>query len=183
MRTLSIFQVCKIPLFFFALAAGLTGMAFHSFAQSTDDSDSSAAKPANQWAVNCGAGQAGSGELLCRMVQNIIIAETKQRLLTVIIQPQEGSANHTMTLALPHGLDFTKGVQAKVDDKEAFDMVVQTSNQQGAFSSLPISDQLLADLKTGNEIKFTYQAMNGRTFNIGISLAGFTAAHKKLTSN
>lgn len=117
------------------------------------------------------------------MVQNIVVKDTRQRLLTVLIQPQRGSGNLVMNLVLPHGLDFTKGVTAKVDEKDPIQLAIRTSDQQGAYAGLTISQELLADLRGGDEMKFTYQAMNGRAFNLGVSLAGFTAAQKKLVSN
>lgn len=117
------------------------------------------------------------------MMQNVVVQETNQRLLTVVVRPQDDSPNHTLTLALPHGVDFIKGVEVVVDDKEPFNVPVQTSNTQGAFSNLPISDALLADMKAGMSIKFSFQSVSGQAFAVPISLTGFSTAYEKLTAS
>jgi len=164
------------------LAAGLALSMPAAFAQTTDRPTAAAQTPKNNWAVNCGTGETAEGPLVCQMMQNVVVQETNQRLLTVVVRPQKDSANHTLTLALPHGVDFLKGVDVQVDDKESFNVPVQTSSAQGAFSNLPISDELLAQLKAGTAIKFNFQAVSGQTFAVPISLIGFSTAYDKLSA-
>lgn len=166
------------------LTAGLALSMSTAFAQTTDRPTAAAAAetPKNNWSVNCGTGETAEGPLVCQMVQNVVVQETNQRLLTVVVRPQKDSANHTLTLALPHGVDFLKGVDVQVDDKETFNVPVQTSSAQGAFSNLPISDKLLAELKAGTAIKFSFQAVSGQTFAVPISLIGFSTAYEKLSA-
>lgn len=155
-----------------------------AYAQTTDRpaAPATAETPKNNWAVNCGTGETAEAPLLCQMMQNVIVQETNQRLLTVVVRPQKDSANHTLTLALPHGVDFIKGVDVQIDDKEAINVAVQTSNAQGAFSNLPISDELLAELKAGTSVKFTFHAVSGQTFAVPISLIGFSTSYDKLSA-
>jgi len=153
-----------------------------AFAQTTETPAATAEAQKNNWAVNCGAGETASAPLVCQMVQNVVVKDTNQRLLTVVIRPQAGSANHTLTLALPHGVDFLKGVQVAIDDKDATSVPVQTSNQQGAFANLPISDDMLAELKAGTSVKISFQAVSGQSFAVPLSLIGFTAAYEKLSA-
>ncbi|MGJ8570394.1 MAG: invasion associated locus B family protein [Hoeflea sp.] len=136
----------------------------------------------NNWSVNCGSGETADAPLACQMVQNVVVAESKQRLLTIVVRPASDSPNHTLTLALPHGVDFLKGVEVSVDENEAFNIPVQTSNQQGAFANLPISDALLAEMKAGASINITFHAVSGQTFALPISLIGFSTAYAKLSS-
>ncbi|AKI02025.1 Invasion protein B, involved in pathogenesis [Hoeflea sp. IMCC20628] len=166
------------------LVTGLALSMSAAYAQTTDRPAAAAAAQTskNNWAVNCGTGETAEAPLLCQMMQNVVVQETNQRLLTVVVRPQKDSANHTLTLALPHGVDFIKGVEVQVDEKEAFNVPVQTSNGQGAFSNLPISDELLADLKAGTSVKFTFHAVSGQTFAVPISLIGFSTAYDKLSA-
>ncbi|MCY0093643.1 invasion associated locus B family protein [Hoeflea ulvae] len=166
------------------LAAGIVLSMSAAYAQTTDRPSAAATPqtPKNNWAVNCGTGETAESPLLCQMVQNVVVQETNQRLLTVVVRPQKDAANHTLTLALPHGVDFLKGVDVQVDDKDAFNVAVQTSNAQGAFSNLPISDELLAELKAGTSVKFSFHAVSGQTFAVPISLIGFSAAYDKLAA-
>ncbi|KGF67329.1 hypothetical protein LL06_23270 [Hoeflea sp. BAL378] len=165
------------------LAAGLALPAPGALAQTTDRPSATAEAAKSNWAVNCGAGETAEAPLVCQMMQNVVVQESNQRLLTVVIRPQKDSPNHTLTLALPHGVDFLKGVAVAVDDKEAFTVPVQTSNPQGAFSNLPISDELLAELKAGTTITFNFQSVSGQSFSVPISLAGFSTAYEKLTAS
>ncbi|MEP3437312.1 MAG: invasion associated locus B family protein [Hoeflea sp.] len=165
------------------LAAALAVTLSPAFAQTTDRPMATAETSKSNWAVNCGAGETADAPLVCQMMQNVVVQESNQRLLTVVIRPQKDSPNHTLTLALPHGVDFIKGVEVTVDDKEPFTVPVQTSNPQGAFSNLPISDQLLADLKVGKSIEFKFQSVSGQSFAVPINLIGFSTAYEKLTAN
>ncbi|OCW56920.1 invasion associated locus B family protein [Hoeflea olei] len=166
------------------IAAALAASTPVVLAQTTDRPSAAAAEAAkSNWAVNCNAGETADAPLVCQMMQNVVVQESNQRLLTVIIRPQPESPNHTLTLALPHGVDFAKGVDIKVDDKEAVNIPVQTSSPQGAFSNLPISDAFLAQLKAGKSVTFTFHAVSGQTFAVPISLTGFSAAYEKLTAN
>lgn len=154
-----------------------------ALAQTTAAPAAAVETPKNNWSVNCGAGETAEAPLVCQMMQNVVVAESNQRLLTVIIRPQSDSANHTLTLALPHGVDFPKGVEVAIDDKEPFNVPVQTSNPQGAYSNLPISDELLAQLRSGSSVKFSFQSVSGQTFAVPISLIGFSTAYEKLAAS
>lgn len=153
-----------------------------ALAQTSGTPAKPAETPKNNWSVNCGTGESADSPLVCQMVQNVVMVESNQRLLTVVIRPQKDAANSVLTLALPHGVDFLKGVEVAIDDKKAFTVPVQTSNAQGAFSNLPISDALLADLKSGSSIKFSFQSMSGQVFAVPISLVGFSTAYQKLST-
>lgn len=177
--TLAIFRTGGLA----AIAAvTLTFSLSTAFAQTPEKPGKSAETPQNNWSVNCGAGETADSPLVCQMVQNVVVVESNQRLLTVVIRPQKEAANYMLTLALPHGVDFLKGVEVVIDDKKAFTVPVQTSNAQGAFSNLPISDALLADLKSGSSMKFSFQSMSGQTFAVPISLIGFSTAYQKLSA-
>lgn len=152
-------------------------------AQTSESSAPTADRTKNNWSVNCGAGDTAEAPLVCQMMQNVVVAETNQRLLTVVVRPQQDVANHMLTLALPHGVDFAKGVEVQIDDKDAVNVPVQTSNPQGAFSNLPISDDLLGDLRAGNAAKITFFAVSGQTFAVPISLVGFSTAYDKISSD
>lgn len=166
-----------------ALVMTLSGPMSPAFAQTTDRPAANSSASRSNWSVNCGAGEAADSPLVCQMVQNVVVQETNQRLLTIVVRPQVDAPNHMLTLALPHGVDFPKGVKVKIDDKEAFDLAVLTSNPQGAFSNLPISDELLGELRAGGTVTFTFYSVSGQTFSVPISLTGFTAAYEKLSAS
>lgn len=171
------------PLLLAAFTCVVFAMAPGAQAQTSETSASTVDRAKNNWSVNCGAGDTAEAPLVCQMMQNVVVAETNQRLLTVMVRPQQDVANHMLTLALPHGVDFGKGVDVQVDDKGAINVPVQTSNPQGAFSNLPISNELLADFRAGNTVKITFHAVSGQTFSVPISLIGFSNAYDKLAED
>lgn len=179
----------KVQFYFFVsmmAGAALMASASVSLAQSTTNKSNAQAKPAanakNAWLVTCGSAQTGN-ELVCRMAQNVIIAKTKQRLLSVVIQPDGKAKNHTMVVAMPHGLNIPKGVDLQVDELKARTVAIKTSDQNGTYASEPIDDVLLAALRKGDKLNVSYTFANGKKIRVPIGLRGFTAAYKKLTSN
>ncbi|MEM7427442.1 MAG: invasion associated locus B family protein [Pseudomonadota bacterium] len=144
-------------------------------------------QPGNAWAVNCGGGQSG-GELVCQMVQNVIVQDNKrkqrQRLISVIIRPAKEAVNHQMVIAAPHGLNLIEGVELKVDDAEKITKFpFKTSDRNGTYASEPISDILLEAMRRGRKLNVSYTFANGKKINIPLGLLGFTAAYNKLASN
>ena len=184
---------------FFVSAATLVAATFYltgmAAAQSLTTKSKSAPKPSqtaqkrqgNAWAVNCGGGQ-GSGELVCQMVQNVVVQDKKgkqrQRLLSVIIRPAKKAENHQMVIAAPHGLNLPEGVELKVDDAEkVIKFPFKTSDRNGTYASEPISDILLEAMRRGRKLNVAYTFANGKKISIPLGLLGFTAAYNKLASN
>lgn len=144
-------------------------------------------KQGNAWAVNCGGGQ-GGGELVCQMVQNVVVQnnknKTRQRLVSVVIRPAKKAENHQMVIAAPHGLNLPQGVELKVDESEKIiKFPFKTSDRTGTYASEPISDDLLEAMRKGRKLNVAYTFANGRKINIPLGLLGFTAAYNKLATN
>jgi invasion protein IalB len=110
----------------------------------------------------------------CSLVQNLLAGEQKQRLLTVILQrtPQAG---HNMTIALPHGVLFPAGVSLQVDEAPEKPLVVQTSDQNGAYTGTAIDVTLLTALRGGKTIKIGFTAGNGQRIVVPVTLKDFPA--------
>ncbi|MEQ8305228.1 MAG: invasion associated locus B family protein [Hoeflea sp.] len=165
---------------------GIAAIAAASFALAPANAQTSGTattdRPKNNWAVNCGAGETADSPLVCQMVQNVTVTETNQRLLSVVIRPQPEQTNHMLTLALPHGVDFTKGVEVTIDENETLNLVVNTSTPQGAFANQPISDALLSELRAGSVAKITFYSVAGQAVSVPISLVGFSSAYEKLSA-
>jgi invasion protein IalB len=110
----------------------------------------------------------------CSLVQNLLAGEQKQRLLTVILQrtPQAG---HTMTVALPHGVLFPAGVSLQVDETPDKPLVVQTSDQNGAYTGTAIDSAMLTALRGGKTLKIGFTAGNGQRIIVPVTLKDFPA--------
>jgi invasion protein IalB len=110
----------------------------------------------------------------CSLVQNLLAGEQKQRLLTVILQrtPQAG---HAMTIALPHGVLFPPGVSLQVDETAEKPLVVQTSDQNGAYTGTVIDAPTLTALRGGKTLKIGFTAGNGQRIIVPVTLKDFPA--------
>ncbi|MDT8758566.1 invasion associated locus B family protein [Sphingomonas psychrotolerans] len=110
----------------------------------------------------------------CSLVQNLLAGEQKQRLLTVILQrtPQAG---HAMTVALPHGVLFPAGVSLQVDETPEKPLVVQTSDQNGAYTGTAVDPAMLAALRGGKTLKIGFTAGNGQRIIVPVTLKDFPA--------
>lgn len=170
------------------LAAGASWMAFAQQAQTAPAAP--AAAPAAQttgpaWQLVCGPEPAASGTPTpapapaaasqpCSLVQNLLAGEQKQRLLTVILQ-RTAQAGHNMTIALPHGVLFPPGVSVQVDETPAKAIAVQTSDQNGAYTGMPVDAALLTALRGGKTLKIGFTAGNGQRIVIPVTLRDFPA--------
>lgn len=135
---------------------------------------------APNWIVNCTETEQ-SGSRACRMSQNIVVQESGQRLLTVIIEPRKGAPNHALVLALPHGLFLPAGVTVKIDEAEPLRLVVQTSDANGAYAGTAIGDDLLERLKNGQTLQIGLQSAQRKNIAVPVTLIGFTSAYDKLS--
>jgi invasion protein IalB len=169
------------------LAAGASWMA--PGAQQTQTSPAPPAAPAAQaqaagpaWQLVCGQAPTASptpapapaANQPCSLVQNLLAGEQKQRLLTVIVQrtPQAG---HNMTLALPHGVLFPRGVSVQVDEAAEKAIAVQTSDQNGAYTGTPVDAAMLAAMRGGKTLKIGFTAGNGQRIVVPVTLRDFPA--------
>lgn len=137
-----------------------------------------AAQPAGPaWQLVCppaAASAAPAASQPCSLVQNLLAGEQKQRLLTVILQrtPQSG---HNMTVALPHGVLFPGGVSLQVDEAPEKPLVVQTSDQNGAYTGIAVDAALLTALRGGKTLKIGFTAGNGQRIVVPVTLKDFPA--------
>jgi len=110
----------------------------------------------------------------CSLVQNLLAGEQKQRLLTVILQ-RTPQAAHAMTIALPHGVLFPSGVSFQVDETPERPLVVQTSDQNGAYTGIAVDAALLTALRGGKTLKIGFTAGNGQRIIVPVTLRDFPA--------
>lgn len=141
------------------------------------DAPSDAAQGAGTpWSVQCRDG-ATKG---CRVYQNMVEPETRQRLLTVLIEPVEGEPSFRLALALPHGLYLPAGVRVQIDRNDPIDIVISTSDADGAYAAIAADDALLAAMESGTTMNVSFVAATQQGFSVPVSLAGFAEAMKRI---
>jgi invasion protein IalB len=133
--------------------------------------------PAAGWTVNC-AGAAGQAELVCTLVQTLVVKESGQRVLSAVVMKRDGKLS--LNLGLPHGLDLVKGVGLSVDEGEQSRYPIVTADQKGSYAMIVVEDPLLAAMKAGRLLNVAVSAYAGDEIILRLSLAGFTAGLAKL---
>jgi invasion protein IalB len=81
---------------------------------------------------------------------------------------------------LPLGLNLPGGAKIQVDDGKATDLQIQTCENRGCYAGTPISSELLAAMKTGKQLKLSFQNLAKETITIPMPLADFAAAYDKI---
>ncbi len=140
-------------------------------------------KPVAAWQVNCSP-TSDPNILACQMVQNLTLAKTGQRLLTVVIKPQpkHEKKEPAIVLSLPHGLFLPSGVSLQVDDGKKTTLAIRTSDKNGAYTATALNTDFITAMKAGNAMKVTMTANNKKPITVSVSLLGFTAAFNKINS-
>ena len=133
------------------------------------------------WVVNCAAPPNG-GPSRCTMLQNLAIksGEQQNRLLTVLIQQQAGSADYVLLLSLPHGLFLPAGAQIQVDEGKPEKIVIQTSDATGSYAGTKLTPELLASLRGGQSLKVSILSADQKGITIPVTLAGFGPTYDEL---
>ncbi|WP_067223648.1 invasion associated locus B family protein [Stappia indica] len=134
---------------------------------------------APNWIVQCSEAT-DKAPKRCRALQNIVMQEGGQRLLTVVVEPREGAPNHALVLALPHGVFLPAGTQIRIDEGEPVAMAIQTSDANGAYAGTAISDELLASMKKGQRLIVAFKTAQQQDLAIPVTLIGFTSAYGQL---
>ena len=81
---------------------------------------------------------------------------------------------------LPLGLNLPAGARLQVDDGKVVEMQIQTCENRGCYASTPIAPELLAALKSGKQLKVSFQNLGKETINIPMPLSDFAAAYDKI---
>jgi invasion protein IalB len=134
-----------------------------------------------EWVVTCAPGT-DAAKTTCQMTQILFVTETGQPLVSATIRPQAEDRRMGMLLALPHGLYFPPGLTIAIDHGEATNVAIQTSDQNGAYAAMPLTDDLITAMKLGRSLNIAMRFADGRDMVVPLTLKGFSAALEKLTS-
>ena len=155
------------------LAAGI--IAGWTLAASAQDASPVAPQP---WTISCVAAQ-GASAFTCRMQQVLRTRNGGQRILSVGVERVDGG-NPQLILALPHGVDLTKGVDVSVDGGQARTVPIATADAAGSYARSEVDGNLLASLREGRQLNVAFASAAGQRIETQVSLKGFRAAYAKL---
>jgi invasion protein IalB len=139
-----------------------------------------AAPPASPgWAARC-TSVSRDAPLECAIEQNAVLTKTGQVLVLVVIRVPGDTRAPLAFVQLPLGLNLQTGAKFQVDDGKAVDLPIQTCENRGCYASAPVTPELLTALKSGKQLKVSFQDLAKETITIPIPLNDFAAAYDKI---
>ncbi|MEY9130229.1 invasion protein IalB [Bradyrhizobium diazoefficiens] len=178
-----------------ALAAALllsTGAAYAQLSAKKNAAPAPAAQPAPAptqpqadgaqqagWVVRC-TSVSRDAPLECAMEQNAVLTKTGQTIVLINIRIAPDTRTPVALLQLPLGLNLPIGAKLQIDDGKTVDLQIQTCENRGCYASTPIAADLLAALRSGKQLKVSFQNMAKETIAIPMPLGDFAAAYDKI---
>jgi invasion protein IalB len=116
----------------------------------------------------------------CAMEQTAVLSKTGQLIILVNIRVPSDTHTPIALVQLPLGLNLPAGAKFQVDDGKSIDLQVQTCENRGCYASTPIAPDVLTALRSGKQLKVSFQNLGKETISIPIPLADFAAAYDKI---
>lgn len=139
------------------------------------------AEPAAQqgWAARC-TSASRAAPLECAMEQTAVLSKTGQLIVLVNIRVPADTKAPVALVQLPLGLHLPGGAKLQVDDGKATDLQIQTCENRGCYAGSAIAPDLLAALRSGKQLKVSFQNLGKENITIPIPLTDFAAAYDRI---
>ncbi|MET4385144.1 invasion protein IalB [Bradyrhizobium sp. F1.4.3] len=138
-----------------------------------------AAAPQPGWIARC-TSVSRDAPLECAIEQNAVLTKTGQTIVLINIRIAPDTRSPVALLQLPLGLNLPVGAKLQVDEGKAVDLQIQTCENRGCYASTPIAPDLLAALRSGKQLKVSFQNMAKETIAIPMPLNDFATAYDKI---
>jgi len=142
------------------------------------------AAPANPaagpgWAARC-TSASRDAPLECAIEATAILTKTGQLVVLVNIRVPSDTHTPVALVQLPLGINLPVGAKLQVDEGKAVDLQVQTCENRGCYASTPLAPDMLAALRSGKQLKVSFQNLGKETIAIPMPLTDFAAAYDKI---
>jgi invasion protein IalB len=137
------------------------------------------AAPPPGWAVRC-ASASRDAPLECAMEQTAVLSKTGQTVVSVNVRVPSDTHAPEILVQLPLGFSLPGGARVQVDDGKATEMELRTCENRGCYASTPVAPDVLAALKSGKQLKISFQTLNKETISIPLPLTDFASAYDKI---
>lgn len=175
-----------------ALFVGCSGHALAQSAPKKAPAPAAQAAPANPaaetpaanppppgWVARCSSASR-SAPLECAIEQTAVLTKTGQLIVLVNIRVPADTRTPVALVQLPLGLNLPAGAKLQIDEGKVADLQIQTCEARGCYANLPIAADMLAALKSGKQMKISFQNLARETITIPMPLADFAAAFEKI---
>jgi invasion protein IalB len=148
-------------------------------APSAPPSDANGTTPPPGWAARCSSASRDAA-LECAMEQTAVLQKTGQLIILVNIRLPSDTRTPVAMVQLPLGLNLPGGAKLQVDEGRTTDLQIQTCEARGCYAGTAVAPDLLAALKSGKQLKVSFQNLGKETITIPLPLADFAAAYDKI---
>jgi invasion protein IalB len=131
------------------------------------------------WAARC-TSVSRNAPPECAMEQTAVLTKTGQLIVLVNIRIPNDTHAPVALVQLPLGLNLPDGAKLQVDEGKVTTLPIQTCENRGCYASTPIAPELLAALKSGKQLKVSFQNLGKETITIPMPLGDFAAAYDKI---
>jgi invasion protein IalB len=131
------------------------------------------------WAARC-TSASRDAPLECSIEQTAVLSKTGQLIVLVDIRVPSDTHTPVALVQLPLGLNLPVGAKFQVDDGKAVELQIQTCENRGCYASTPVAPELLTALKSGKQLKVSFQNLAKETITVPMPLGDFAAAFDKI---
>jgi invasion protein IalB len=131
------------------------------------------------WAARC-TSDSRDAPLECAIEQTAVLSKTGQLIVLINIRVASDTHLPVATVQLPLGLNLPGGAKFQVDDGKVTDLQIQTCEARGCYAGVAIAPDELAALRSGKQLKLSFQNLAKETITIPMPLADFAAAYDKI---
>ncbi|MGF6308675.1 invasion protein IalB [Bradyrhizobium sp. i1.8.4] len=131
------------------------------------------------WVARC-TSASREAPLECAMEQTAVLSKTGQLVVLVNIRVPGDTRTPVVLIQLPLGLNLPVGAKLQVDDGKAVDMPIQTCEARGCYINAPIAADVLTQLKSGKQLKVSFQNLGKETISIPMPLADFATVYDRI---
>ena len=131
------------------------------------------------WVARCSSASRDA-PLECAVEQTAVLTKTGQLIVLLNIRVASDTRQPIAIVQLPLGLNLPAGAKLQVDDGKVSELQIQTCEQRGCYANSPIPADMLAAMKSGKQLKVSFQNLAKETISIPMPLADFAAAYEKI---
>jgi len=114
------------------------------------------------------------------MEQTAVLTKTGQLIVLINIRVPSDTHAPVALVQLPLGLNLPGGAKLQVDEGKIIDASIQTCEARGCYASIPISPDLLVALRSGKQLKVSFQNLGKETITVPMPLTDYSAAYDKI---
>ncbi|WP_146217154.1 invasion associated locus B family protein [Falsiroseomonas bella] len=107
------------------------------------------------WQIACG--EPGEGGLRpCQLSARILVQPQNRVVARIVLTRQPATRSLGLVFQVPHGVLLPAGMSWQIDNGEVQRIAFQTSDAEGVFAGIPVTDDLLAALRRANVLRLSF---------------------------